>query len=182
MIHLIPCAEEHRWLLYGWRNSAEVARYMYDDRPIAEADHDRWYSALLADENRWGWVVAEDDTPVGAGFLTDYRPHDRRAAFGLYLAEGAQRGRGVGRAALCLICEFAFDRLGLHKLIGEALSFNSGAIALYGRLGFVAEGELRDQFLRDGQWVGVHLMALFEDGLAQLRANAVDLRDLGRIA
>jgi RimJ/RimL family protein N-acetyltransferase len=88
----------------------------------------------------------------------------------------------VGRAALCLVCEYAFDEWQLHKLIGEALSFNTAAIALYARLGFTEEGILRDHLCRDGRWVDVRAMALFEDGLEPVRATLAQLRSQGRVA
>ena len=182
VIELVPCAEEHRWLLHTWRNTREVARFMYHDEPVAATDHDRWYTALLTDEQRWGWVVTADATPVGAAFITDYAPEHRRASFGLYIAEPAQRGGGVGRAALCLLCEYALDQLALHKLIGEALSFNAPAIALYSRLGFREEGILRDHLQREGCWLDVHAMALFEDDQDELRRAAAELRHQARIA
>lgn len=182
VIELAPCAEEHRWLLHTWRNTRDVARFMYRDEPIAAADHDRWYSALLADDQRRGWVVTDDGTPIGAAFIADYAPEHRRASFGLYIAEPVRRGGGAGRAALCLVCEYALDQLGLHKLIGEALAFNAAAITLYGRLGFRQEGVLRDHLHRDGHWVDVHLMALFEDDQDELRRSAAELRQQARIA
>ena len=182
MIELVACTDAHRWLLYDWRNRDEVARYMYEDRPIAREDHDRWYSALLSDRHRWAWVVADDGTPVGAGFLGDHRPEHRRASFGFYLGDTAVRGRGVGTAALAQLCEQAFDVIGLHKLIGEALATNAAAIALYARLGFRTEGVLHDQLRRGGGWVDVRLMALFEHDRAALTSITTALREQGRIA
>jgi UDP-4-amino-4,6-dideoxy-N-acetyl-beta-L-altrosamine N-acetyltransferase len=170
VIDLIDCAEEHRWLLLEWRNSDRVAPFMYDRDPIAAEVHDRWYTELLTRERRRGWVVTMDDKPVGAGFLSDHRAEHRRAEFGLYLADEATRGKGVGTAALYLLCEHAFTVMGLHKLCCEAFSFNEAAIAMYQKVGFGEEGVLRDHFLREGNWVHVHQLAMFENSWESRRA------------
>ena len=49
------------------------------------------------------------------------------------------RGRGVGSALLAAAIEWARER-GLHKLSLGVFAHNSGAIALYRKLGFVDEG------------------------------------------
>jgi len=183
VIDLVDCAEEHRWLLREWRNSDLVAPYMYDREPIPRDAHDRWYTRLLQRVDRRGWVITMDGTPVGACFITGHDPEHHRAIFGLYLADPSTRGRGVGGAAQYLLCEKAFDELRLHKLCCEALGFNEQAIAMYKKMGFVEEGVLREQLLRDEEWVDVHLLALFERAWSDQRdALAEELRERGLIS
>lgn len=182
MIELVDCAEEHRWTLLEWRTSDQVARYMYDQRTITREEHDSWFSALLERRDRRGWVVTAGGRPVGACFVTEHSPQDRRATFGMYLADPAARGRGAGTAALHLLCERVFSELDLHKLRGEALDFNKPAIATYRRLGFVEEGVLRDQLWREDRWIDVHLLALFDEVWCSRRdVLAGELRERGLI-
>jgi UDP-4-amino-4,6-dideoxy-N-acetyl-beta-L-altrosamine N-acetyltransferase len=183
VIDLVECAEEHRWLLYEWRNSPELSQYMFDLDPIPRDVHDEWYSGLLARRGRRGWVVTSDGSPVGACFLTGHSPTDRRASFGIYLADPATRGGGAGGAAQYLLCERAFSQEALHKLTCEVLGGNARAIAMYKGLGFVEEGVQRDQLMRDGAWVDVHLLALFEAAWDKLHQALADrLRERGLIA
>lgn len=183
MIDLGECAEEHRWLLHEWRNSPEVAQYMFDPDPIPRDVHDAWYSRLLAGHGPRGWVVRSNGAPVGACFLTRHSPRDRHASFGIYLADPATRGHGVGGAAQYLLCERAFDEVGLHKLNCEVLGSNTAAIAMYERLGFVVEGVQREQLMRAGEWVDAHLLALFEAAWAKDRGVLANtLRERGLIS
>jgi UDP-4-amino-4,6-dideoxy-N-acetyl-beta-L-altrosamine N-acetyltransferase len=183
VIELVDCAEEHRWLLLKWRNSSMVAPYMYDRGPISEKVHDAWYSQLLKRDRRRGWVITMGEQPVGAAFITDHSPENRRASFGLYLADKSTRGRGVGTAAQYLLCEQAFDGLALHKLCCEAFSFNDAAVMMYKAVGFEEEGLLRDHYYRDGDWVHVHALAMLENTWADRREQlATNLKERGLIS
>jgi UDP-4-amino-4,6-dideoxy-N-acetyl-beta-L-altrosamine N-acetyltransferase len=183
VIGLLDCAEEHRALLLKWRNSDRVAPYMLDDREIPEDVHDAWFTGLLGCQGRRGWVVTLEGRPVGAAFLAGIQPAHRRAEFGLYLGDESVRGKGVGSGALFLLAEQAFGRVGLHKLCCEALSFNEQALASYRRIGFEEEGVLRDHLFRNGRWVHVHMLAMFEDRWKERRDRlAAELRQRGLLS
>lgn len=183
MIDLIPCTDDHRWQIYAWRNSPEVRKYMYTTAPISRDDHDRWYDALLTTTDRRGWIVRLDTQPVGAAFITGIDEVNRRATWAFYLADTAARGRGVGGAVEFAVLEYAFSDLKLHKLCCEVLSFNRAVVAMHERFGFVQEGLLRDHWIRDGEFVHTHVLAIFEDvWRARREETAAVLRGKGLIA
>jgi RimJ/RimL family protein N-acetyltransferase len=62
-----------------------------------------------------------------------------------------QRGQGYGREAIGLALRFAFHELNLQRVQLTVFSYNTGAIAIYERLGFVHEGTFREFLERDGQ-------------------------------
>jgi UDP-4-amino-4,6-dideoxy-N-acetyl-beta-L-altrosamine N-acetyltransferase len=70
------------------------------------------------------------------------------ADWGFYIAPGAEKGTGrlLGQAAL----DYAFQRLNLHKICGQALAFNERSVKFHHNLGFKQEGILRDQYY-DGE-------------------------------
>src|SRR5262245_44629576 len=97
---------------------------MLDNSGISRTVHDAWYTRLLQGGDRHGWVVTDDGRPVGACFLSAINATDRRGYFGMYVAEPASRGRGVGGASLRLLCDRAFTEHGLHKLCCQVLASN----------------------------------------------------------
>jgi UDP-4-amino-4,6-dideoxy-N-acetyl-beta-L-altrosamine N-acetyltransferase len=183
VVELVPCSEEHRWLVFEWRNRLDVRRHMTTVDAIPRADHDAWYSRLLARAGRTGWVVLEDGVPVGAVFVADIDHDHRRGSLGIYLGDEAARGRGVGSAALFLVMEKAFEELSLHKLTCEVIAANAAARTLYDGFGFRAQGTLQDHLLRDGAFTDLDLLAAFEDDWPRIRAGAEGrLRAKGLVA
>jgi UDP-4-amino-4,6-dideoxy-N-acetyl-beta-L-altrosamine N-acetyltransferase len=183
MIELTDLAEEHRWQVMEWRNNPDVARYMYQSDPIARDVHDAWFTRLLSAQDRQGWAIVMDGKPVGAAFVTEIDTHSRHASWAFYLADPDTRGRGVGSAVEYLVLEHAFTGLGLHKLCCQVLSFNQAVVSMHKKFGFVQEGLLREHWLRDGQWLDVHKLAMFEATWTERRAGfAEKLRARGLVA
>lgn len=171
MVELVPLGPGDRDQLRTWRNDPEVARYMYTTHEIGAEEHARWFERLLSDDSRQGWTIDMDGIPVGAAFMTDIDRENRRAVWAFYLADERTRGRGVGSAVEFLVLEHAFSELKLHKLCCEVLSFNEAVIAMHTKFGFRTEGVLHDHFLRDGEWVHVHQLAIWADDWAQRRPD-----------
>lgn len=77
-------------------------------------------------------------------------PH-RTTYFSIVILDPEQRGQGYGQEALELGLRFAFHELNLHRVALTVFAYNTRAIVLYERLGFVHEGTHREFLERDGQ-------------------------------
>jgi ribosomal-protein-alanine N-acetyltransferase len=82
----------------------------------------------------------------------------RRAEIGYWLVPAA-RGRGVGRAAVSLLVEWAFDELGIERMEITTTPDNGPARALAASLGFVEEGVMIARNLERGRRVDVIMLA-----------------------
>ncbi len=69
------------------------------------------------------------------------------------------RGRGYGKEAMALLCDFCFREMNLHRLEVRVLAFNEPAIRCYLANGFVQEGLLKEAVFRDGRYQDVTVMA-----------------------
>lgn len=69
------------------------------------------------------------------------------------------RGRGYGKEAMALLCDFCEREMNLHKLKVTVFAFNEPAIRCYQACGFVQEGLLKDELWRDGQYQDVVVLA-----------------------
>lgn len=107
-------------------------------------------------------LVAElEGALVGIAGLHRVGPSPRRAharTLGLWVRPEAQ-GRGVGRALLQALIDYAERWAGVRRLELTVNVDNPRAIALYRRCGFVEEGRLRAYALRDGEYVDCLTMA-----------------------
>lgn len=77
-----------------------------------------------------------------------------RAEVAFWTAPDRQEA-GYGRDALVTLAGYAFEQLGLHKLVAEAFETNAASISLLESVGFVEEGRHREEEYVDGEWVDV---------------------------
>ena len=139
-------AEPGGWLVTtnGWRNVADERRYLRAIR--------RYPNAAV--------FVAEDEGEI-VGRLSvarDQHPASRHVAdLGLMVA-ASHRRRGIGTALLEAAVRWGKD-VGVRKLELHVFPWNTGAIALYERFGFVQEGYRKAHYLRGDEYVDAVLMA-----------------------
>ena len=134
-------------MILAWRNHPEVRRYMFTQHEISLEEHARWFERSSRDERRRLMIFEADGVAcafvnlaqAGNGDVWDW---------GFYVAPGSPRGTGrrLGRASL----HEAFSTLKIHKLCGQVIAGNERSVRFHEALGFVREGELREQQL-DGQ-------------------------------
>ncbi|UYM06416.1 GNAT family N-acetyltransferase [Solicola gregarius] len=96
---------------------------------------------------------------VGEVVLNQYDEGSSSCNFRTLLGQGG-RGRGLGTEAARLIVGYGFDDLGLHRISLEVYDFNPRARRAYEKVGFVAEGRLRDALRFDGEWIDATVMSM----------------------
>jgi RimJ/RimL family protein N-acetyltransferase len=139
-------AEPEGWLVTtnGWRDAADERRYLRAIR--------RYPNAAV--------FVADDDGAI-VGRLSiarDQHPASRHVAdLGLMVAQSHRR-QGVGTKLLEAAAHWARGT-GVRKLELHVFPWNTGAIALYERFGFVKEGYRKAHYRRGEDYVDAVLMA-----------------------
>lgn len=175
--------EEDRERLLAWRNSPEVATYMYSDHPIGRDEHDRWFDSIPGRRDRRYWIIEVNDEPVGLVNLADIDATHRRCAWAYYLASPNVRGLGVGSYVEYWAIEHVFNQLGFNKLWCEVLLSNEAVWKLHELYGFQREALFRDHVIKGGRpadVVGLGLLARDwagkrDDMAARLRAKGYAL-------
>ena len=108
------------------------------------------------------WIVKLNDvTHVGLAGLVDIDWHSRRAE----LVIGFPRRCGALTAiqTTFIVIDFAFQRLGVEKLVAFTYSDNSWASRNVVGLGFSHEGILRSHVVRDGERLDVNAFGLLKN-------------------
>lgn len=156
---LRPVEKEDLELILAWRNSERIRANMYTTHEITLDEHQRWFERLTKDWENFSFVFEDEGRPLGVVNLNHLDRRNLRCHWGFYVGEeDAPRGSGTKMAYLAL-CH-VFEKLKLHKVIGEALAFNEGSIAYHKRLGFSQEGHFVEHVLRDGAYIDVLSFAL----------------------
>jgi len=155
--------------VHAWRNSAEVAAFMYTDHHISPGEHDRWFAAALTDGTRVYWIIEDDGAPVGLANLTRIDLGRRSCDWAYYLGEASVRGRGVGAAVEFIVLDHVFGAVGLHKLWCEVLLENESVWRLHESFGFTAEARFRDHVWKGGRFHDVMGMGILDTDWARVR-------------
>lgn len=103
-----------------------------------------------------------DDQYLGTVSLKKIDLENGNAEFAIVTRKKAH-GKGIGHQATILILKKAFYEIGLQRVYLNVFSNNTAAIRLYERCGFRAEGEFRNHFLIDGQYVGWKWYGMLKD-------------------
>lgn len=160
--------------LYGYRNDWEVIRHLGGFSAGYSKDNlEEWIRrhSNRPDEILWTIASGETDQSIGHVGLYQIDSRVRKGQFAILIGDRALWGRGLGTRVTEAVVSWAFAQLNLHKVSLHVLTNNERAIRIYELLGFRPEGILRDEQFRDGQFLDMMLMAVFEDEWRTLHGN-----------
>jgi RimJ/RimL family protein N-acetyltransferase len=72
-------------------------------------------------------------------------------------------GKGYATEAVQIMLKFAFERLELHRVTAAIGPDNDASLAVVRKIGFLAEGRLRDHVFTNGAWRDSLLYSLLSD-------------------
>lgn len=171
-VHLRRLRAEDSARVLAWRNSPEVAAYMYSDHAIGADEHARWLATALSAEDRRFWIIELDGAPVGLANLARIDRAASRCEWAFYLADPSTRGRGAGAAVEYLVLGHVFERLELNKLWCEVLVENQGVWRLHEGFGFTREALYRDHVRKGGTFRDVVGLGMLHRDWPEAKARA----------
>ena len=110
------------------------------------------------------WIIIKKATgqPIGIANLVEIQFHHRRAEFLIGFAKPENHNKSYGLEATLLVLDYAFNRVGLNKLITVVYSDNAIAQKNSLALGFVQESYLREQIMEPS---GNKFLDLYGNGM-----------------
>jgi UDP-4-amino-4,6-dideoxy-N-acetyl-beta-L-altrosamine N-acetyltransferase len=174
IVALRPLTQDDRDRVLAWRNSPDVAAYMYTDQVIEAEAHARWLTAAMADPRRRYWIIEMDGASVGLANLYDIDRANRRCAWAYYLADPGVRGKSIGAVVEVMVLDTVFGECGLTKLWCEVLHSNTAVWRLHQKFGFTQEALFRRHVIKGGEGLDVVGLGLFADEWANLRPAMVE--------
>lgn len=158
-VSLRPLGPEHAAAMLRWTQDPTVADNLgLRAAPSAERTA-AWLARALGSVEVCPFAIylgaATDAAHVGNVILDRIDAHLQTARLSIYIGEASARGAGVGRAALHLALQRAFDPQGLdlYKVWLTVHARNQAALQAYLAAGFTHEGTLRGEFLLRGERV-----------------------------
>jgi RimJ/RimL family protein N-acetyltransferase len=132
----------------------------------------RYYAARNEQPDRLDLAVIDKASGqcVGEVVLNQWDESNRSCNFRTLIGP-AGRDRGLGTEALRLIAGYGFEHLGLHRISLEVYAFNPRARHVYEKVGFIAEGVLRDALRYEGRWIDATVMSILDHEWARHRGR-----------
>jgi RimJ/RimL family protein N-acetyltransferase len=160
----------------AYRNDQEVARYQsWESISRAEA------KKFIAEQSRrrpgipgrWFQFAAEvkaGEALAGDCALLVVRSAPRIAEIGYTFAR-AYQGIGLATEAARAVVDFAFDSLGMNRVIATTDCRNDSSVALLVRLGMRREGHFIHNAWFKGEWCDEYQYAVLRDEWSRIRAD-----------
>jgi RimJ/RimL family protein N-acetyltransferase len=143
-----------RWLYWGPRDEDEVRDVL--EKKIARTDlvHD-------GDSLSFAVVLKESGEVIGESVLFLLSTRHRQGEIGFALHPDHQ-GHGYATETARLLLELAFERFGLHRVIGRIEPRNTGSARVLEKLGMRREAHLVENEFVKGEWQSEAIYALLE--------------------
>lgn len=153
-IYLRPITAEDTEMAVRWRNQPVVVENFIYRKPIRCEDHVNWLENKVFKGLVHQFIVCriEDGLPLGSIYLQNFEEENRKAEWGIYLGEEQAYGKGIGTEAAKLILNYAFEELGMHKVVSRVLAKNKASIRMNEKAGYVKEAYLKDELFLDGRF------------------------------
>jgi RimJ/RimL family protein N-acetyltransferase len=155
-------------LFMAYRNDPEVARYQSWESVSeleARAFLQEQKKARPGVPGQWLQIaieLKETGILVGDCALKIEEYDERQAEIGYTLAR-AYQGRGIASEAVSCVLDYAFLKLGLHRVIAITDCENTASIALLERLGLRREGHFLQNVWFKGKWGDEYLYAILQE-------------------
>ena len=151
--------------LCSFLTAPEVARFITQPPATVEG-----FERFIAQTSRsrsgkyvcFAVTLKGDDTAIGMFQIREIESRFSTAEWGFALGSSFW-GTGIFEEAASLVLEFAFQKLGVHRLEARVAVRNGRGGRALQKVGAVQEGILRRSFFRDGQYLDQVLYTIIED-------------------
>ncbi len=160
-VALCPFDRRHVERARVWVNDRDLCRLLDRARPVSDFEHESWAAGLhqRTDMVFFAIETVPERRHVGNVWLADIDMRHRKAEVRIVVGEPDALGRGMGSEALRQLCDYAFQRLNLHRLFAYVLAINPRAVRAFEKAGFAIEGTLRDDRWSDDRYVDTILLS-----------------------
>jgi len=136
--------------------------HRWHSRSMSLTDAEKW---VTYDLDRWeqgrggGWAITRAGSLLGRISIGNLAMDEARAEISYWVLPES-RGRGVAPLALGAVADWAFDRVGFHRLELDHSTRNEASCRVAIKAGFVPEGTKRSQALHLDGWHDMHAHGL----------------------
>lgn len=160
--------EEYR----GWLNDYEVTHYLEVGRfPVSIDEMRRWLEGFGDGNTAYALAIIDkpEDIHIGNVTLFDIDWTNLTGEVGIMIGRKDYWRKGYGTEALRLTLEYAFQNLGLRKVLGSPVA--DRGTSMEERVGYKVEGVLRQHVFIDGEYRDVIRLGAYRDDFLNLHQS-----------
>jgi RimJ/RimL family protein N-acetyltransferase len=153
-VRVEPPRPEHLPRFVAWFSDPEVTRYLLRRFPPSLRQEERWLESMASSEADIVWAVVLKDTGTAIGVTALHRI-DWRYRHGwieISLGERTMWGKGYATETLRRCTAYAFEELGLEKVLASVYSGNEASLRMLKKIGYEQCGLLRRNAFFGGEW------------------------------
>ncbi len=157
--------EDYTGAIPRWINDSEVTKFLYRGiTPATVEESLKEFENLPNDKDSLTFSLCDkkSDRLIGTGGLYGINWISRHAELRILLGEKEYWGKGCGKEATMLLVAYGFERLNLNRVWLGVNVENKSAVETYLKSNFTNEGELRDEFFRNGRYYNVFRMSILK--------------------
>lgn len=154
-MEFLKVKEEHLEQILKWRTSEHVTKYMFTDIEYNLDNQKCWFESISRDVTSKYWVIASKGQLFGLISLTNIDLNNLRAYWAYYI--GDTQYNLVGAMIGPYLYNYAFQKLGLHKLLGEVMAHNENVRKIHLNYGCTEVGHYREHIHKNGSFHDVYM-------------------------
>jgi RimJ/RimL family protein N-acetyltransferase len=174
VVRLRPLAESDVDHIMTWVNDPDIVGNIaaFSGHAFTRDDELAYVRRIIASAGDAVFSIEDAATGRYLGQTGLHQIHERSKVGRLacIIAARGDMGRGFGTAAIRAVLDHAFGALALHKVWLMVFRHNERGRRIYGRLGFIEEGVLREEYFHVDGWYDMVRMSMLAREWEALRA------------
>jgi RimJ/RimL family protein N-acetyltransferase len=162
-VTLAPLEPEHLDHYLEWFADPQVTHFLAHDRVVTLQQEHEWFERVTRSETDVAWGIFVEGRHIGGTGITQINWRSRNAITGTVIGDRTWWGRGVASEAMALRTQYAFEELGLEKLMSQVFEGNLASRRALEKVGYTTVGIYRRHEFRHNRWWDVWIGELLRD-------------------
>lgn len=132
--------------------------------PYTEKDAKSFISSMIdADKDViYAFAITINDKVIGSiGVFRKDNIHSKTAEMGYYIGK-EYWGQGIGTSAVKQVCKYIFENTDIIRIFPEPFAYNFGSCRILEKSGFLYEGTLRKNAVKNGVVLDMKLYSIIK--------------------
>lgn len=136
-----------------WVNDPDIVKNFQNFKGFTRSEELKFLKKIIKSKNDYVFSIfrTTDGKYLGQCAINQISRQNKLGRFSIFVTK-ENWGKGYAEEAIRLLIEFAFRKLGLHKIWGVAWATNKKAWHIYRKVGFKKEGLLKDEYYWHGRF------------------------------
>lgn len=168
IVTLAPLSPKHLDHYVEWFADPEVTQYLAQDLVFTLKQEEEWLDRISRSNSDVAWGIFAEGQHIGGTAINQINWRSRHAITGTIIGDKSWWGRGVASEAMALRTRYAFEELGLEKLVTTVFEGNRACRRALEKVGYQTVGIYRHHEFRHNRWWDIWIGELLrEDWLAR---------------